>query len=71
MHCSFCDKSREQVEKLIASPKPPHSYICDECVRVCQQILEDERRSGAKQHDESSLLDWVSSRVLGRRNLQL
>jgi len=50
LRCSFCHKSQEQVEKLISSPSDyPRAYICDECVRVCQQILEDERREQATQ----------------------
>ncbi len=45
MRCSFCHKTQEQVEKLISSPSEyPRSYICNECVGVCQQILEDEKR---------------------------
>ena len=48
MRCSFCHKSQEQVEKLISSPSEyPRSYICNECVGVCQQILEDEKREQA------------------------
>jgi ATP-dependent Clp protease ATP-binding subunit ClpX len=50
LRCSFCHKSQEQVEKLISSPSDyPRAYICDECVRVCQQILEDEKREQATQ----------------------
>jgi ATP-dependent Clp protease ATP-binding subunit ClpX len=45
LRCSFCHKTQDQVEKLISSPSDsPRSYICNECVRVCQQILEDEKR---------------------------
>ena len=45
LRCSFCHKTQEQVEKLISSPSEyPRSYICNECVGVCQQILEDEKR---------------------------
>jgi ATP-dependent Clp protease ATP-binding subunit ClpX len=45
LHCSFCHKTQEQVEKLISSPSEyPRSYICNECVTVCQQILEEEKR---------------------------
>ncbi|HXN72563.1 MAG TPA: ATP-dependent Clp protease ATP-binding subunit ClpX [Candidatus Acidoferrales bacterium] len=48
MRCSFCHKTQEQVEKLISSPNEyPRSYICNECVGVCQQILEDEKREQA------------------------
>ncbi len=45
LRCSFCHKTQEQVEKLISSPSDyPRAYICDECVAVCRQILEEERR---------------------------
>src|SRR4030042_448532 len=39
-HCSFCGKSQEQVRRLIAGPGAV--YICDECVQLCREILEDE-----------------------------
>ena len=45
LRCSFCHKTQDQVEKLISSPSDyPRAYICDECVRVCDQILEEEKR---------------------------
>lgn len=45
LHCSFCHKTQEQVEKLISSPSEyPRSYICNECVSVCQQILDEEKK---------------------------
>jgi ATP-dependent Clp protease ATP-binding subunit ClpX len=37
--CSFCGKSEEQVRKLIAGPQV---YICDECVNLCKEILDEE-----------------------------
>jgi hypothetical protein len=39
LHCSFCGKSQDDVRKLIAGPKV---YICDECVDLCNGILERE-----------------------------
>jgi ATP-dependent Clp protease ATP-binding subunit ClpX len=39
-HCSFCGKNQDQVRRLIAGPGAV--YICDECVQVCQEILEEE-----------------------------
>jgi len=43
--CSFCHKSQDLVGKLISSPSDyPRVYICDECVAVCNSILEDERQ---------------------------
>src|SRR4030081_2707397 len=45
LRCSFCHKTQEQVEKLISSPSDyPRAYVCNECVTVCQPILEDEKR---------------------------
>ena len=40
IRCSFCNKSQAQVKKLIAGPKD--TYICDECVEVCSEIIEEE-----------------------------
>ena len=48
LRCSFCHKTQEQVEKLISSPSDyPRAYICNECVTVCEQILEEEKREQA------------------------
>jgi ATP-dependent Clp protease ATP-binding subunit ClpX len=45
LRCSFCHKTQEQVEKLISSPSDyPRAYICNECVNVCQTILDDEKK---------------------------
>jgi len=44
LRCSFCHKSQDAVAKLISSPSDyPRAYICDECVQVCNSILEDDR----------------------------
>ena len=40
IRCSFCGKSQEQVRKMIAGPNG--AYICDECVDVCTEIIEEE-----------------------------
>ena len=40
LHCSFCRKGQDKVAKLISSPvAEPRSYICNECVAVCNSIL--------------------------------
>ena len=39
MKCSFCGKTQEQVRKLVAGPGV---YICDECVKLCDEIVEEE-----------------------------
>lgn len=43
--CSFCGRSGEEVEKLIAGPGV---YICNECIEVCQNILTEETRQQKK-----------------------
>ena len=40
IRCSFCNKTQNQVRKLIAGPN--NTYICDECVDVCAEIIEEE-----------------------------
>ena len=48
LKCSFCGKSQKQVKKLIAGPGV---YICDECIDLCNEIIEEEL-------SESSELKW-------------
>jgi ATP-dependent Clp protease ATP-binding subunit ClpX len=44
LRCSFCHKSQDVVGKLISSPSDyPRAYICDECIGVCNSILEDDK----------------------------
>ena len=44
LRCSFCHKSQDVVGKLISSPSDyPRAYICDECIMVCNSILEDDK----------------------------
>ncbi len=46
LRCSFCHKSQDVLAKLIASPSDyPRAHICDECVAVCNSILEDDRET--------------------------
>ena len=48
LRCSFCHKSQDAVAKLISSPSDyPRAYICDECVAVCNSILEDDSGNSA------------------------
>jgi ATP-dependent Clp protease ATP-binding subunit ClpX len=45
LRCSFCHKTQDAVGKLISSPSDfPRAYICDECIAVCNSILEDDRQ---------------------------
>ncbi|MFW5672125.1 MAG: ATP-dependent Clp protease ATP-binding subunit ClpX, partial [Acetivibrio ethanolgignens] len=39
LRCSFCNKTQDQVRKLIAGP---NVYICDECIEICSEIIEEE-----------------------------
>ena len=41
LYCSFCGKSQSQVQKLIAGNRKD-VYICDECVELCSELLEEE-----------------------------
>lgn len=47
LHCSFCGKSQEEVLKLIAGPGV---YICNECVHLCNLILEEEDEEVSKEN---------------------
>jgi len=40
--CSFCGKGQEQVRKLVAGPGV---YICDQCIDLCQEVLEEDNSS--------------------------
>lgn len=44
LYCSFCGKSQDEVQKLIAGPSV---YICDECVTLCDDIVKEDLDSGA------------------------
>jgi ATP-dependent Clp protease ATP-binding subunit ClpX len=50
LFCSFCGKNQTEVKKLIAGPAV---YICDECIQLCSEIIEEEgeKISGKIQHD--------------------
>ena len=51
--CSFCGKSQEQVRKLIAGQGV---YICDECINLCQEIIEEEMLEAPKAKPSSAKL---------------
>ena len=57
LKCSFCGKTQDQVKKLIAGPEV---YICDECVELCNEILDEEffenkEKEGASKEEAESL----------------
>jgi len=52
LKCSFCGKTQEQVKKLIAGPDV---YICDECVELCNEILDEEFLENKDKTEESEI----------------
>lgn len=53
VRCSFCGKTEEQVRKLFAGPNDV--YICDECIELCSEIVEEEFEDDYIDHDEHSI----------------
>ena len=53
LNCSFCDKSQEEVKKLIAGPSV---YICNECVVLCNEILSEEEKIDISSQDAPAKL---------------
>ena len=54
VRCSFCGKTQAQVRKLIAGPNG--TYICDECIGICSEIIEEE----LDYNDEKEVLDNIN-----------
>lgn len=52
LHCSFCGKSQDEVKKLIAGPMV---YICDECIGLCNEIIQEEVKK--------ERLDYIKSAI--------
>ena len=71
LHCSFCGKSQKEVKKLIAGPTV---YICNECVDLCNEIIDDEdiREVEPEVNEEipkpSEIRDHLDSYVIGQDN---
>ena len=42
IRCSFCGRSQDQVRKMIAGPSGSGVFICDECIDICADIVEEE-----------------------------
>ena len=55
LRCSFCNKTQNQVKKLIAGPNG--AYICDECVDICSEILDEEFLDDDKMDESDAGLD--------------
>ena len=55
VRCSFCGRTEEQVHKLIAGPEG--AYICDECIGICSEIIDEELAETQNEiHDEINLM---------------
>jgi len=52
LFCSFCGKNQKEVKKLIAGPAV---YICDECIQLCSEIIEEEKEQDAEILEQSYL----------------
>src|SRR6187401_3497271 len=64
--CSFCGKSQRQVKKLIAGPGV---YICDECIDLCNEIIDEELTAPTTLDLYSVLNDYVVSQEEAKRIL--
>jgi len=53
LYCSFCGKSQEQVKRLNIGPKDIH--ICDECIGVCSEIIEEESEGLAMEYEDGMI----------------
>ena len=66
LKCSFCGKSQDQVRKLIAGPGV---YICDECIDLCNEILDEElvdSQGNARQSAEQQRKSVPATRKSGK-----
>ena len=66
--CSFCGKSQKQVKKLIAGPGV---YICDECIELCNDIIEEELSEPTEVRFEDlpkprEIFDFLNDYVVGQ-----
>lgn len=68
--CSFCNKTQDQVRKIIAGPNG--AYICDECIGICAEIIEEELEEDIDTLDDINLLkpeeikDFLDDYVIGQ-----
>jgi ATP-dependent Clp protease ATP-binding subunit ClpX len=70
-HCSFCGKNQDQVKRLIAGPGAV--YICDECVELCREIIDEEaagpaktKVTGQRTPPPKQIFDHLSEYVVGQ-----
>ena len=58
LKCSFCGKTQDEVNRLIAGPGV---YICDECIEVCNEILGSEIEAGAAAEEFEDYNDAIEA----------
>lgn len=68
LKCSFCGKTQKQVKKLIAGPSV---YICDECIELCNEIIEEELAEPTELHrgelpKPREVYDFLNGYVIGQ-----
>ena len=61
LKCSFCGKTQDQVTRLIAGPGV---YICDQCVELCSEIMEDEMTQKAEQVDNDTEINLLKPKEI-------
>ncbi len=68
LRCSFCNKTQDQVRKLIAGP---NAYICDECIQICAEIIDEELEDmriddGINLLKPKEIKDFIDQYVIGQ-----
>jgi ATP-dependent Clp protease ATP-binding subunit ClpX len=62
LFCSFCGKNQSEVRKLIAGPAV---YICDECIQLCSEIIEEESEKDAKDSEQIMVPKEIKGKLDG------
>ena len=62
LFCSFCGKNQSEVRKLIAGPAV---YICDECIQLCSEIIEEESEKDAKDSEQVMVPKEIKEKLDG------
>ena len=60
LFCSFCGKNQKEVKKLIAGPAV---YICDECIQLCSEIIEEENEKEAGEFENLMIPHEIKTRL--------
>ncbi|MDD3239007.1 MAG: ATP-dependent Clp protease ATP-binding subunit ClpX [Lachnospira sp.] len=68
LRCSFCNKTQDQVKKLIAGPNG--AYICDECVGICSDILDEEFETEDLAIDNTDAIEGMDINLLKPKEIK-